>query len=161
MSQEENVETEVVKTIVEIPLKKILEYSGTKLISGDDAGMLVVQRNVDCMKKWSDDEISKLFKSDGTLNYPRRLLLDNGHRLQRRSFPPNDQAARAQMVKNTRKYVVAALKSIFAEEKLDDPKFKIPGIRKCERMAREFVSEENIKNEFDDSVIVYDQVRKN
>ena len=49
MSKEIKVEVETTDTSVEIPMT--IES--------------VINRNVDCMKKWSYSDISKLFQSDG------------------------------------------------------------------------------------------------
>ena len=46
MRQESNLEKESIKTIVEIPISKIVEFSNTKLISGENAGERAIQQNL-------------------------------------------------------------------------------------------------------------------
>ena len=163
MRQESNLEKESIKTIVEIPISKIVEFSNTKLISGENAGERVIEQNLAWMKKWSDEEISKIFRPNGSLRgFRTRLSLQSrGGRVRVTSYPKNHPGFRANLVKKTRKLTVAALRLLFEEEKLYDSDFKKPTKLECTRMAKEMISEENIKNKFDQSVIVYDQVKKN
>lgn len=58
---------------IKIPLEKILEYSLRRSTSGPNEGQLVIERNLDCMKTWSEDEISEIFDDEGKL----KLLLSN------------------------------------------------------------------------------------
>ena len=161
MSQEANFEKETIKTIVEIPISKIVEFSNTKLIRGENAGESVIELNLAYMKKWSDEDISKIFRKNGSLRgFETRLsLTPRGGRVRVTSYPRNHPAFRANLVKRTRKLTVAALRLIFEEEKLYDSDFKKPTKLECKRMAKEMISEENTKNKFDQSVIVYAQVR--
>ena len=162
MSQEPNFEKETFKTIVEIPISKIVEFSNTKLIRGENAGERVLEQNLAYMKKWSDEDISKIFRTNGSLRgFQTRLsLTSTGGRVRvRKTYPKTHPAFRANLVKRTRKLTVAALRLIFEEEKLYDSDFKKPTKLECKRMAKEMISEENIKNKFDQSVIVHAQVR--
>ena len=120
MSQEEKVETKVVATKVEVSMKKILHYSKTTVNAGADFGKNYVARNLSCMKKWSPDDISKIFNDEGKLKGASNM------KKQRKStLTANNPTAHADMVKNTRKHVIAALKLVFGEEKL--------GIRNAEK----------------------------
>ena len=42
-----------------IDLKQVLLYSKLTVKSGKDAGKLVLARNLDCMKEWTDEEIDE------------------------------------------------------------------------------------------------------
>ena len=149
--------SETVQTIVEIPMQKILEFS--KADSDDDAGEAVIEENLNKMKEWSDDDISEVFRSNGKLKgFPMRMSLSpksRVDRVRRNSFTRKHPGYRTNVVKKTRKLTKAALRSIFKEEKLNDSKFKMPSERKCAKMANELISEENIRNKFDDCIIVY------
>ena len=132
MSKEIKVEVETTDTSVEIPMT--IES--------------VINRNVDCMKKWSYSDISKLFQSDGKLKSFRKRFMD-------RTFSGSQLAYRVTLIKRTRQLLVAALKKSFEEEKLFNPNLKIPTKVECIRMANKLISEQNIKSKFDLSVIVY------
>ena len=149
--------SESVQTIVEIPMRKIFEFS--KADSDDDAGEPIIQENLNQMKEWSDDDISETFRSNGTLRaFPMRMSLipNSFHRVRKRkTYGKNHAGYRTNLVKRTRKLTTAALRSIFKEEKVNDSKFKVPSERKCVKMANELISEENIRNKFDECIIVY------
>ena len=129
---EEKVEDEITETSVEIPMT--IES--------------VINRNVDCMKNWSDSDISKLFQINGKLRGFRARSVN-------RSFSENQSAYRVDLIKRTRKLLEAALRLVFEEEKLFNPYFKIPTKIECTRIANDLISEENIRSKFDLNVIVY------
>ena len=52
---------------IEIRMEKILEQNTMRLNSGPNEGQLVIERNLDYMKKWSEDEISEIFDDEGIL----------------------------------------------------------------------------------------------
>ena len=133
MNQEEKVEDEITFLSVEIPMT--IES--------------VINRNVDCMKNWSDSDISKLFQRDGKLRSYRKGFSKN------RTFSENLSAYRVNLVQRTRKLTVAALRLVFEEEKSFNPYFKIPTLVECTRIANDLISEENIRSKFDLNVIVY------
>ena len=138
-------------------MQKILEFC--KADSDDDAGEAVIEENLNKMKEWSDDDISDTFLPNGVLRgFPTRLSLQPNcfHRVRKRTqFAKNHAGYRTNLVKRTRKLTTAVLRSIFKEEKLNDSKFKVPSERKCVKMANELISEENIRNKFDECIIVY------
>ena len=154
MSQEEKVETKVVTTKVEVSMKKILHYSQATVNVGADTGKNYIARNLSCMEKWSPEDISKIFNGEGNLKG-----ISNMKKQRKSSLTADNPAARADMVKNNRKHVIAALKLIFEEEKLKNSEFEMPGKLDLKQMANALISEENIRNKFEKSFIEYDRVR--
>ena len=147
-------------------MEKILEQRTTKLNSGENAGQLVIERNFEYMKKWSDDEISEIFDDEGIL---KRLLsnklqsrehMSNGRIVSRREALPmtaNHPGCRVDMVESTRKRTIDALKLIFRDEKFHNSEVKkVPSQIKLAKMARDLISEENIRNKFENCFIEYD-----
>ena len=120
--------------VIEIPFEKVVESSGNNSIE-EYAGML--ERNLDCMKKWSDADLAPLFRCDGSLNGLRKA----------------DRAFRVQMIRITREYTITALMLIFEEAKRQDPELAIPTRPECTSMAKSLISKENIKNKFEQSVM--------
>lgn len=156
MSQEEKAETKIVTTKVEVTMRQILQSSTVTLSSGEDAGKNIIARNLSCMKKWSADNISKIFNDEGNLkSFSRKYV-----RKQRRSSMTADNpVSRVDMVKSTRKHTIAALKLVFKDEQLRNSEFEMPSKLDLKRMANELISEENIRNKFEKSFIEYDRVR--
>ena len=113
MSQNRNNEGETVDTSVEIPM------------SIDS----LVKRNCN-MKKWSDNEIAEMFRSNGNLRgiYPTHIL------------------PRINLVKRTRELAVISL-LMFFEENIPSS-FRLPTKTECTKLANEIISEENIRNNF-------------
>ena len=141
---------------IKIEIEKVLHYGKRKINFGEDADKLIIARNMDCMKKWTETEISDIFDG-GNLkltNYGWRSLPS----IKRKSITANDPLARTELVRSTRKHVMEALKSIFADEQLEDS--EMPKKPDYQRMAKELISEENIRNNFEDSFIEYDRLRK-
>ena len=133
-----------------------MHYGKRKINFGEDADKLIIARNMDCMKKWTETEISDIFDG-GNLkltNYGWRSLPS----IKRKSITANDPLARTELVRSTRKHVMEALKSIFADEQLEDS--EMPKKPDYQRMAKELISEENIRNNFENSFIEYDRLRK-
>lgn len=160
MSQEEKVETEIVTEKIKIKIKKVIRYSKNKVPSNakENAGELLIKRYLDEMKKWSDDEISAIFDDQGNLKgLPsfKQLKLKNLHN--RRT--PNDPGSRVDLIRKTKKLAAAALKLLFEDEKLRNSEFEVPGKNELKRMAKELISEENIRKKFKKSFIEYDRVR--
>ena len=116
--------------------------------SGEDAGKLVLARNLDCMKEWTDEEISEIFNGDGYLKTKRRT---KGSEKRRTSNNPH---TRCNLVKSTRYHTIAALRRI-VKEKLQDSEFKMPSNIEFKRMAGDLILEENIRHAFEESFIVY------
>ena len=135
-------------------MAKVLHYSKHKISSGEDGGKLKIVRNLDCMKKWTEEEISGIFDDEGNLE-KRIGRPKNGQR--RLSLTSNDPGARADLVRSTRKEVVAALKKIFADEKLEDS--EKPKKPEYQRMAKELISVENIRDKFEESFVEYNPAR--
>ena len=102
MSQEEKVETKVVTTKVEVSMKKILHYSQATVNVGADTGKNYIARNLSCMEKWSPEDISKIFNGEGNLKG-----ISNMKKQRKSSLTADNPTARADMVKNTRKHVIA------------------------------------------------------
>jgi len=143
---------------IKIPLEKILEYSLRRSTSGPNEGQLVIERNLDCMKTWSEDEISEIFDDEGKL----KLLLSNKlnskeHRDKGRikrgckalPITAKNYGSRVDMVKSTRRFTIHALKLIFRDEQFQNSEIKkVPSQIKLGKMARDLISEENIRNKF-------------
>ena len=123
-------------TKIEIDMKQVLLYSKLTVKSGTDAGKLVLKRNLDCMKEWTDDEISEIFDRNGNLKGTKRLK------------------TRSNLVKTTRFHTITALRLII-KEKLQDSRFEMPDQKEFKRMAKDLVSEENIRHAFEETSIIY------
>ena len=149
-------------------MDKILEQNTMRLNSGLNEGQLVIERNLDYMKKWSGDEISEIFDEEGQL---KRLLsnklharehMSNGRIISGRQALPltaNHYGSRVDMVESTRKITIKALKLIFRDEnwEMNNSEIKkVPSQIKLGKMARDSVSEENIRNKFENCFIEYD-----
>ena len=130
---------------IEIDLKQVLLYSKLTVKSGEDAGKLVLERNLDIMKQWTDDEISEIFNDHGNVKRTKNKI---------RSVTANNVFARSNMVQKTRYHTILALRKII-KEKLEDSELKMPGNAEFKKMARDLISEENIRNAFEESSIVY------
>ena len=130
---------------IEINIEQVLLHSKLTVKSGEDAGKLVLARNLDCMKDWTDDEISEIFNEDGYLKPKRRT---------KGSSTSNNAHVRSNLVKSTRFHTIAALRRI-VKEKLQDSEFKMPSNAEFKRMAGDLISEENIRHAFEESFIVY------
>jgi len=130
---------------IEIDLKQVLLYSKLTVKSGNDAGKLVLERNLDIMKQWTDDEISEIFNDDGMMKNTKRT---------KGSDTANDRHARGNLVKRTRYHTISALRKII-KEKIQNSEFKMPSNAEFKKMARDLISEENIRNAFEESSIVY------
>ena len=136
-------------------MEKILDYSSRKLTSGPNEGKLVIERNLDYMKTWSEDEISEIFDDEGQL---KRLLSNKLSKKRRRALSMTANCgSRVDMVKSTRKHTISALKVIFRDEKFQNSEIKkVPSQLKLGKMARDLISEENIRNKFENCFIEYD-----
>ena len=119
MSQNRNNEGEAVDTSVEIPM------------SIDT----IVKRNCGFMKKWSDDEIAEMFRSDGNL----------------RSIYPTHILPRINLVKRTRELVVFSLLMFF--EANIPSSFRQPTQTECTKLANKIISGDNIRNNFNLTII--------
>ena len=132
-------------TKIEIDMKQVLLYSKLTVKSGEDAGKLVLERNLDCMKNWTDDEISEIFNDDGNVKRTKNKI---------RSVTANNVFARSNMVQKTRFHTILALRKII-KEKLQNSELKMPSNAEFKKMARDLISEENIRNAFEDSSIMF------
>ena len=130
---------------IEIDLEQVLAYSKLTVKSGEDAGKLILARNLDFMKGWTDDEISEIFDGDGYLKSTYRT---------KGSDTSNNPYVRSNLVKSTRFHTITALRKI-VKEKLQDSEFKMPSNVVFQYMAIDLVSEENIRHGFEESFIVY------
>jgi len=160
MSQDEKIGIEIVTSKIKIKIKKVINFSKTKVpaSSKENAGELVIKRNLDEMKKWSDDEISEIFDGQGNLKpLPsiKQLKLKGRHNRRK----PNDPGSRVDLIRRTKTLAAVALKLIFEDEKLENSEFEIPSKNELKRMAKELISEENIRKKFKKSFIEYDRVR--
>ena len=146
MSQDEKVGIEIVTAKIKINIKKVINFSKNKVPPNakENAGELVIKRNLEEMKKWSDDEISEIFDDQGNLKRRRK-----------RSWKPSDPGSRVDLIDKTKKLAAAALKLIFEE----NSEFEIPSKNELKRMAKELISEENIRKKFKNCFIEYDRVR--
>ena len=150
---------------IEITMEKILEQNTRRLNSGPNEGQLVIERNLDYMKKWSEDEISEIFDNQGKLKSRRsnklnsRETMDRG-RIERRCkalpMTANNPGSRVDMVESTRKRTIDALKLIFKDEIFQNSEIEMPSQPKLAKMARDLISEENIRNKFENCFIEYD-----
>ena len=79
--------------------------------------------------------------------------MDRGRIERRRKALPmtaNNPGSRVDMVESTRKRTIDALKLIFRDEKLHNSEVKkVPSQIKLARMARDLISEENIRYKFE------------
>ena len=125
MSQNRNNEGETVDTSVEIPM------------SIDS----VVKRNCGFMKKWSDNEISEIFRIDGYLT----------------SYHPAHILPRINLVKRTRELTAHCLQLLF--EEIIYSGFRLPTRSECSKLANEIISEKNIRNKFNQTIIISVQLR--
>ena len=130
---------------IEIDLKQVLLHSKLTVKSGEDAGKLVLARNLDIMKQWTDDEISEIFNDDGNVKRTKNKI---------RSVTANNVFARSNMVQKTRFHTILALRKII-KEKLQNSELKMPSNAEFKKMARDLISEENIRNAFEDSSIMF------
>ena len=87
-------------------------------------------------KEWTDEEISEVFDANGNLKRTKRMK------------------TRSNLIKTTRFHTITALRLII-KEKFEDSGFKLPTSVEYKRMARDLVSEENIRNAFEESSIIY------
>ena len=154
MSQDEKIEIEIVTTKIKIKIEKVIEYSRIKVPAHakKNAGELVIKRNVEKIKKWSEDEISKIFDDQGNL---KSFPLKNLHHRRKE----NDPGFRVDVIRRTKKLAAAALKLIFEDEKLSNSEFEIPNKIEINKMAKNLISEENIRSKFQKQCIEYDRVR--
>ena len=160
MCQEEKAETKIVTTKVEVTMRQVLQSSTATLSSGEDAGKNIIARNLSCMKKWSADDISKIFNDEGNLkSFSRKYIRKQRKSSGQRSMTADNPAARFDMVKSTRKHTIAALKLVFKDEQLQNSEFEMPSKMDLKRMANELISVENIRNKFEKTFIEYDRVR--
>ena len=137
---------------------RISEYSSRKITRGPDAGKLLIERNLECMRNWSKDEISEIFDGRVKLKKFRRPK----HGVFRGKLTDNDPAARVELVKNTRKYVVAALKSIFKHEKRLDPDLRMPPEDQYMAIAEGLTSKNEIRTKLSEGCVhSFDRRRSN
>ena len=140
---------------IKISIEKILEQNTMRFISGPKQGQLVIERNLDHMKKWSENEISEIFDDEGQL---KRLLSNKlrtsnkktSSKLRALPLTANHYGSRVDMVESTRKHTINALKLIFRDE------FHNSEIKKLGKIAQDLISEENIRNKFENCFIEYD-----
>ena len=148
---------------IKIPMGKILKQRTGTLISGENTGQLVIERNLDYMKNWSEDEISEIFDDEGNLKtnlsnrakFNSRLIVYKCKGLPR-GLTAKHKGARVDMVQSTRKQTIVALKLIFKDEICQNSKIEMPSQLKLGKMAKDLISEENIRNKFEDCFIEYD-----
>ena len=147
MSQDEKVGIEIVTAKIKINIKKVILFSKNKVppSAKENAGELLIKHNLEKMKKWSDDEISEIFDDQGNLKRRRK-----------RSWKPSDPGSRVDLIDKTKKLAAAALKLIFEE----NSEFEIPSKNELKRMAKELISEENIRKKFKKSFIEYARVQR-
>ena len=125
MSENQNIEGDIVDTSVEIPMS--IES--------------IVKRNCGFIKKWSDDEIAEMFRTDGKLigSHPASIL------------------PRINLVKRTRELAVFYLLSSF--EEYIPSGLRLPTKAECTKLANEIISEKNIRNKFNQTIIISVQLR--
>ena len=68
----------------------------------------------------------------------------------------NHPGCRVDMVESTRKRTIDALKLIFKDEIFQNSEIEMPSQPKLSKMARDLISEENIRNKFENCFIEYD-----
>ena len=143
--------SETDETKIKIELSKVLLYSKHKISSGEDDGKLMIARNLDRMKKWTEEEISEIFDDKGNLKAGKRT------KKSRSRLSLDDRFSRTDLVRNTKRKVITALKLIFADEDLEDS--EMPKKPEYQRMAKELISEENIRNKFEETFVEYNPTR--
>jgi len=133
---EQNIEEETTGTNVEIPMT--IES--------------VIKRNCEYMKKWSPCRLTEIFRNNGSLR---------GFQTWSRSFSEDHPAQGVNLVKRTRELAVPALRTILEEKRhasgLYD--FRIPTKDQFRSLAKAIISEENIRNKFDPSLVINIQLR--
>ena len=97
----------------------------------------VVKRNCEFMKKWSTNDISEMFRSDGKLR--------NFHTV-------HPISPHVSLVKRTRELAVLSLQSLFKENVYSG--FRVPTKAECTKLANEIISEGNIRNKFSQTIII-------
>ena len=131
---------------VTITWDRIFEYSSRKITRGPDSGKLLIERNLECMRNWSKDEISEIFDRQGKLKkFSRRkggVLTDN------------NPAARVDLVKSTRKHMVSALKSIFKHEKRLDRELRMLPKGQYMAIAEDLTSKYEIKHKLSEGNVI-------
>ena len=146
---------------IETNMKEVLYYSEliqSKLTikSGADAGKQIIQRNLECMKKWSEDDFARIFDEEGNLKWPSRETVRGISIIcrTRNYLSANNRAcAKYDLVKNTRHFTMPILKLVFEHKNLRE--FEMPSELELKRMARDLISVENIRNNFK-MRIIYD-----
>ena len=125
MSENKKIEGDIVDTSVEIPMS--IES--------------IVKRNCGFTKKWSDDEIAEMFRTDGKLvgSHPASIL------------------PRINLVKRTRELAVLYLLSSF--EEYIPSGLRLPTKAECTKLAREIISEKNLRNKFNQTIIISVRLR--
>ena len=141
--------TETGKAKIKIEMAKVLYYSKHKMSSGEDSGKLMIARNLDCMKKWTEEEISEIFSDKGNLRNSRPKKPKKNPR----KLTYNDHFSRIDLIKNTRREIRTVLKVIFADEDLEDA--EMPNRNEYQRMVRELIGAKNIRNKFEGAFIEY------
>ena len=130
---------------VNITLGRIIENSNAKIAVGADAGKRIIERNLECMEKWTEDEVSEIFEGDEKVRFKLKNF-GRGKSVKRKSLTENHPAARAAMVESTRKHMVKALEQIFKFEKRRDPGLRMPPRGQYMGIAMSFINEREIKN---------------
>ena len=134
--QDQNIEGETTGTNVEIPMT--IES--------------VIKRNCEYMKKWSPCRLTEIFRNNGSLR---------GFQTWSRSFSEDHPAQGVNLVKRTRELAVPALRTILEEKRhasgLYD--FRIPTKDQFRSLAKAIISEENIRNKFDPTLVINIQLR--
>ena len=130
---------------VNITLGRIIENSNAKIGVGADAGKRIIERNLECMEKWTEDEVSEIFEGDEKVRFKLKNF-GRGKSVKRKSLTENHPAARAAMVESTRKHMVKALEQIFKFEKRRDPGLRMPPRGQYMGIAMSFINEREIKN---------------
>ena len=130
---------------VNITLGRITENSNAKIALGVDAGKRIIERNLKCMEKWTEDEVSEIFEGNEKVRF-RLKNFGRGKSVKRKSLTENHPAARAAMVASTRKHMVKGLAQIFKFEKRRDPDLRMPSKGQYMAIVMEFINEKQIKN---------------
>ena len=76
-----------------------------------------------------------------------------------KSSTANDPGSRVELIRKTKKLVLASLKLIFEDEQLGNSQFEIPDELELKNMTEELMSEENIRYKFQKVFVEYDRVR--
>ena len=143
---------------IETNMKEVLYYSEllcSNIKSGADAGKQIIQRNLECMKKWSGDDFSRIFDEEGNLKWPRGTVRGIGIFCRSRNYlsANNRACAKYDLVRNTRHHTMSILKLVFDDKNLSE--FEMPSELELKRMAKDLISVENIRNNFE-MRIIYD-----